>query len=463
MNRLQYGRSLEQEQEESRLEQDVIEQLVTQLEPLVERMDAYLDKRLVRTAIETIAAMIILNNPRQGLHLSKLGAYVKNGAQAPAGTKKIERLLHSAKWEAQVTSGWLWERASKVVKDLNNQGKRALCVWDGSRLEKPESEQTEGMCAVLSSKGKRLRKPRKGVWNPPGGKPITVLGIEWTGILVLGMQGVPQVATMEFWSRKGEHATTQREVEKRLLWETVQQLGRNVLHIFDRGYAGKGWLELLSMLKVPFVIRWKGGHHFTDVKGEEKALWKIARGKRSWGYRDVEDNSKEGWSRRSVVAMPVRHAGYAGPLWLVVGRGKKDPWYLITNQPVETEEQAWEMVMSYARRWKIEETFRFEKCEMGIESVCLKSWEAREKLLSLLTVAYSFLLSFCYPANEVVKTRLLRLHCHRTGKRYQEVKIPLYRIRWALSDFWHERKPIPLFAFFLPTLYHPNFCSSNLG
>lgn len=97
MNRLPYGRSLEQEQEKNQLEQEVIEHLVVQLEPLLERMDAYLDKRLVRTAIETIAAMIILNNPRQGLHISKLGAYVKNGAQAPAGTKKIERLLHSPK------------------------------------------------------------------------------------------------------------------------------------------------------------------------------------------------------------------------------------------------------------------------------------------------------------------------------------------------------------------------------
>lgn len=153
MNRSKYGIPLEKEQEETQLEQEVIERLVTQLEPLLERMDAYLDRRLVRTAVETRAAIIQLNNPKQGLHVSKLGAYVKNGAQATADTKKIERLLHSQKWEKKVIDGWHWERASKMVKDLKSEGKRALCVWDGSHLEKPESEQTDGMCAVLSSRG----------------------------------------------------------------------------------------------------------------------------------------------------------------------------------------------------------------------------------------------------------------------------------------------------------------------
>ncbi len=89
------------------------------------------------------------------------------------------------------------------LRSSKEAGKRALCIWDGSRIEKPASEKTEGMCAVLSSKAKRLKKNRKGVWNPPGGKPVTVLGLEWSGLLIAGMQGVPEVATMEYWSRKG--------------------------------------------------------------------------------------------------------------------------------------------------------------------------------------------------------------------------------------------------------------------
>ncbi len=460
---LEYGISGENRQEEIEQDRELVEVLTRKLDPLLERLDAYLDKRLVRTLVESVAAILVFRNPKQGLHVSELGAYIKNGAQAPAGTKKLERLLHSKKWGKELIDEFHWEKSVKRVKEFKEAGKRALCIWDGSRIEKPESEKTEGMCAVLSSKAKRLKKNRKGVWNPPGGKPVTVLGLEWSGLLIAGMQGVPEVATMEYWSRKGEHATNQREVEKRLLWKTSRYFGKDVVHIFDRGYAGGPWIGELNLHKVPFVIRWKGKHHFIDETGEEKALWTFARGKRTWGYRDVEDGSKKGWSRRGVVAVPIRHAAYAGPLWLVVGRGEKDPWYLVTNLPIETEEQAWDVVKMYSRRWKIEETFRFKKSEMGVESVCSRSWEAREKLLALVTLAYTYLLSLCDPAVERIKTRLLRQGCHRTGKRYQEVKIPLYRIRWAISFLWQKIHLPPIIASFLPTLYLLNKRSKNSG
>ncbi len=285
---LEYGILEEDRQEEVGLNRTLIEQLTTGLDPLLERLDAYLDKRLVRTLVESVAALLVFRNPKQGLHVSELGAYIKNGAQAPAGTKKLERLLHSEKWGKDLIDQWHWERAQKKGKELKAAGKRVLCIWDGSRIEKPESEKTEGMCAVLSSKAKRLKKNRKGIWNPPKGKPITVLGIEWNGLLIAGMQGVAQVAAMDYWSRKGEHATTQREVEKRLLRKASHHLGKDVVHIFDRGYAGAPWLEVLNMQKVPFVIRWKGNYSGIDETGEDKAIWKIARGKRSWGQREIE-------------------------------------------------------------------------------------------------------------------------------------------------------------------------------
>jgi hypothetical protein len=41
----------------------------------------------------------------------------------------------------------------------------------------------------------------------------------------------------------------------------------------------------------------------------------------------------------------------------------------------------------------------------------------------------------------VVKA-LLRLKCHRTGKRCQEALVPLYRLRWALSRLWDDCRPI---------------------
>jgi hypothetical protein len=453
----QYRTSSTEQQEVATISERLSQHLEAFLNPLLTLLDAYLDKRLVRTFLISIAAIITFRNHKQGLCLSELGSYIMNPAQAPAGTKRLSRLLHSKKWEKKLIEQFLWNQADKKVEELEKIEKQVLCVWDGSVIEKPESEHTEGLCAVRSSKARRLRKRRKGVWNPPGGKPITVLGMEWIALLVLGLQKVPEVATMHWWTRKGENATNQREEEKRILWEVAYRWGKRVLHVFDRGFAGKLWLQLLQMLKLRFVIRWKKGHLFFDQQGNEKKLWEIARGKRSWGHREIWDEKKHCWCKIGVVAIPIRHAGYAGRLWLVVGRKKGEPWYLVTNEPVETEEQAWHVIYAYGRRWQIELAFRYGKSEMAMENPRLQKREEREKLLLLVTLAYSYLLSLLNPAREYIKLWLLRHYCHRTGKRYQEAAIPLYRLRWALSRFWQEFRPVFQFAAL------SNGCSENSG
>ena len=83
------------------------------------------------------------------------------------------------------------DQADREVERLKSLGKRVLCVWDGSVIEKPESEKLEGLSPVVSSKAKRLRKSSKGVvYNVQGGKPITVAGMHWIGALITGMDGL---------------------------------------------------------------------------------------------------------------------------------------------------------------------------------------------------------------------------------------------------------------------------------
>ena len=447
---IQSNTALTSEQVKEHVEEAFAWKLEVFLHSLLIVLDAYLDKRLVRTFLKSIAGILCFRNFKQGLYLSELGAYLGEPSSCAAGTKRISRLFHSLKWGKEIIEEFLWERADQRLCELETQGKLALCIWDGSVIEKPESDHTEGMCAVTSSKAARLSKQRKGVFNPPGGKPITVLGMEWTGILLLGMHGIPLVVTMCWWSRKGERATTGREVEKRLRWKVMMRWGKRVIHVFDRGYAGGPWLSFLGTLRGRCVIRWKKGHLFFDHQGQKKKLWEIARGKSSWGHRMMWDEKTHEYRKMGVLALPVRHAEYAGPLWLVVGRTGKEPWYLITNQRIETEEQAWEIISIYAMRWRIQMSFRYGKSELAMESVRVKDWEVREKLLLLVTLAYSYLLSLLDPGLELMKEWLLREYCHRTGKRCRKASAPLYRIRWALSRCWSERRPVFTGALFSP-------------
>lgn len=122
------------------------------------------------------------------------------------------------------------------------------------------------------------------------------------------------------------------------------------------------------------------------------------------------------------------------------GKGR-EPWYLLTNEPVETAQQAWEMTFSSVGRWKIEEQFRFEKTEVLIESLRLRGWEPRRKLLLLVTLASGFLLWTLAPSLFLARSRLLVRWNQRADWRQWRAKLPLYPLRWALSRLWLSHPP----------------------
>ncbi len=452
----QYDRLQGNEQETQRLSQEIAQLLESYLSPLLLKLDRLLDKRLVRTVVQCCVAIIRFRNSKQGLLLSELGSYLDgydgSSARATAGTKRVGNLIRSLKWSFLHIDHYLLEEANKEVKKLKEQGKRIFCLWDGSVLEKPESSKIEGLCPVVSSKAKRLNRTRKGfVFNFPPKKAITVTGMQWTGALIAGMEGLPKVAIMRWWTTKGDYATNLRKAEEEVLRTCLRKWGDLLLYIFDRGYASGPWIQLLQDFKVRFVIRWKKGHVFFDSSGQEKKVWQIGRGKKYLAHKEIRDSHTGQKMPCDIWWAPVRHAVYAYSLYLVKVRVQKKVWYLITNEPVKTEAQAWEIVFAYRRRWKIETCFRYGKCELAMESPRLWSFANRLKLLSVVTVVYSFLLYLLEPIYQALVQSVLHLKCHRTGKRCQQVEAPLYRLRWAISRLWDDVHPL-LGNLFSPTV-----------
>ena len=439
----EYDIATQATQEAAQVSRHLAEQMSHLVAPLLITLDKHLDVRLVRTFLVTIAAIIQFRNRAQGLLLSELGALLTSPEHAPAGTKRLSNLLRSPKWTGALIERYLWQQANEHLEHWEQQGSLALCIWDGSVLEKAESEHLEGLCAVRSSKAKRLRKLKPGVFNLLSGPPIVVRGMEWTAVLLASLKDVPTVVAMRWWSRKGAQATTQREVEARILEQVAGAWGERVLHVFDRGYASRIWLGLLQEAEVRFVIRWQKGHVVYDALGHECKVWHLIRGKRPQERRLVLDARSHQMRLTGINVVPFRHPGYAGPLWLVVARpGQgREPWYLVTNRAIPSLEQGWHLIFAYARRWQIELTFRFTKSELGMESPRVWKWEHRLKLLLIVTLAYVFLLSLVHPLHLALRTWLLRHFCHRTGKRCREATAPLYRLRWALSRLWQADDP----------------------
>ena len=228
------------EQDSQKASQEIAQELEFFLFPLWSVLDTLLDKRLVRTLVQSCVAIIRFRNTKQGLLLSELGSYMDGydglSRSAAAGTKRISNRIRSLKWSVFHIDRYLLEEADKEVKRLKDRGKRILCIWDGSVVEKPERSTAEGLGPVIASKAKRLNRSRRGlVFNMPAARPVMVTGMHWTGALLAGLEGIPQIALISWWTTKGDYATKTRKQEEEMIRKWVKKWGDILVHVFDRG------------------------------------------------------------------------------------------------------------------------------------------------------------------------------------------------------------------------------------
>jgi hypothetical protein len=416
------------------------------LKSLLIELNEQMDRRLVETLLRVMLAIIGHRDRQNGLLLSELGGYILSPRQAPAGTKRISNLLHSGRWHSTAIESFLWQQADERVQHLRQAGECALVIWDESVLEKPESIALDGLGPVRSTKAVRLKRIKPGYFNPPGGRPIFVPGINWLQVLVLGMTGPPTVAQMRWWTTRGEQATDKRTIERQTLAQASETWGNDVIHVWDRGFAGTPWLTLTYCHAVRFVMRWPKHYRLLDENGQLRKAWKITRGKRSWDHRLLWDARRRCRRKTGIIAVPVSDPTHEQPLYLVVvrpGQGR-EPWYLLTNEPIRSIDEAWQIALIYARRWQVEMAIRFTKCDLAFECPRLRQVEPRHKLLLIATLAYAFLLSLLTPQLDAWAIWLLQHWCPRTGERNRKASVPLYRLRLALSALWRTYPP-PIF------------------
>jgi hypothetical protein len=414
------------------------------VKPLLKAMNRKLDRRLVKTFIDLLQVIVILRNRHQGLLLSELGGHLMGGDQATAGTKRIHNLIASTSWKAQEVEQYLWEKADEAVNERLNPHDEVYVIWDESVIEKAESLKAERLCAVRSSKARRLSRIKPGYYNPPTGRPVFVPGMNWLQILVSGMKGAPALAHIRYWTTRGDAKTTKREEEHLVLRDVAKRWGKLVIHLWDRGFAGAPWLGLAIVYQVRFIVRWQKNYKLITSNGRLLKAWQCSRGKRSQDHRMIYDARRRCERKTGIVFLSVRIPDFPSlPLTLVVSRpGKgRTPWYLITNEPVRSTEDAWRIVFGYNRRWQVEVSIRYSKSELAFECPRLLTWERRAKLLAIAALVQAFLFSLLRDPLRPLVSWLIDHGCHRTSKRSRSTAAPLYRLRLALSLLWLAFRP----------------------
>jgi len=148
-------------------------ELFSYLKPLLKELNEQIDRRLVHTFFGLVLAIVKHRHRNHGLVMSELGSYLLGPEHGRAGTKRISNLIHSDQWGAKMILDFHWKAGTQRVNPIMKQGERPLVIWDESVIEKPESLEAEGLCAVRSTKAVRLKRIKPGFFNPPGRRPIS--------------------------------------------------------------------------------------------------------------------------------------------------------------------------------------------------------------------------------------------------------------------------------------------------
>jgi len=340
-------------------------------------------------------------------------------ARAPGGS--IPQLFES---RSQIKAAYDFFDRKEAVPDRLQQGHRkrtmeaaaqccgtVLFIEDTTQMVWPGPEAIAGL-GPMGSFGKGLQ----------GFLLQSVLVVGWSGGGVLSILGL---ADQQYYVRKGRpkdeskaaaRTWKRREFESELWDRTLQRLGAapkqtRWVRVADRGADIYEFLESTPRAGWGFVVRAAHDRRLVGEEGEAAGkLFDVARSARVLGGMKLELRAREGRKARTahlsvssaaVVIRSTPRPGYAaGALGSVActvvrvfesksedGRAGDLEWILLTDAPVQTAEQALEIVRQYAARWTIEEFHKALKSGLGAERLQLETAARLFAAISIMSVA----------------------------------------------------------------------------
>ncbi|GAC1394633.1 MAG: hypothetical protein NVSMB38_28690 [Ktedonobacteraceae bacterium] len=83
-------------------------------------------------------------------------------------------------------------------------------------------------------------------------------------------QGPPLLAAQRWWTNRGARASYKGDEEGKLLVDLIAAWGRQVIHVFDQGFASAFWLGLLLASHLRFVLRFRKDYQLLDEQGSRR-------------------------------------------------------------------------------------------------------------------------------------------------------------------------------------------------
>jgi len=201
--------------------------------------------------------------------------------------------------------------------------------------------------------------------------------------------------------------------------------------VIDRGADRKKLIGPLLKEQKRFIIRLIGNRHLV-YRGKRVRADDLANDRPTL-YADrliKEEGEKEKAYYIEFGYRRVKLPGYKEQLYLIVVKGfGKEPLMLLTNVTVKRSRKSLLLiVLSYVRRWQIEETIRFAKQSYSLEDIRLLTYRRLQNMMVLVMAAMYFAAVWL---GDGLKLHILAHHALRAAKRL--FGIPNFRY-YALAD-----------------------------
>lgn len=279
--------------------------------------------------------------------------------------RRFLRMLASPHWD----EGKLWvEHLKAVSKHIQTDTMITLDITD---LAKPNAHKLEALATVRDGSKKTLTK---GYW---------MLAIN----AALEHQRHLPIA-YEVFSQESDEFISQNDIV--FFWAEclMHVTDKKGIYVMDRGGDGDPTFNFFLDQKARFLIRLRGDRTLLS-EGIPVSFASIPH-KLAFGLRKIlkkhHSNITFDWQQ---VTLPHR----TDKLNLIIASGGKDrkPILLLTNETIDSRQEAALLIDRYFKRWEIEESFRFIKQMFQLEKFLLRNFRAIQRFFFLLCIAWGFL------------------------------------------------------------------------
>ncbi|AEI13985.1 transposase IS4 family protein [Flexistipes sinusarabici DSM 4947] len=172
------------------------------------------------------------------------------------------------------------------------------------------------------------------------------------------------------------------------------------IFVMDRGYDAGVILEYLYKKGLSFIIRSVGNRHVTH-RGKNVPVSKLCKSVINKRYK--KNSFSYGYAK----------CYYKGrPMTVISAKGaEKDNYvYLLCEGHIRKSKEAFFRVKSYFKRWKVEESFRFMKQQLGIERCLVRKFDSIKTMLGIASFCWNLL-------SRIESDRLLAVELERMSRR----------------------------------------------